>query len=340
MKLRILLSILLVALFVAFVGCGGTSNPVDPQDNGGRTVEWYNTPPVVWPLMAGQSIQVGTITVTNDLSYLHVTYQITVPDWYLTTTHVAVATSLDGIPHNKQGIPVPGQFPYKTDHNPPVTSFQYDIPLGWVEGTELYIATHAEVEKIVQGVVRQSETGWAGDHKFPCKRWAYYFHWTVQGCYINLPETQVGVTMYYPGTESYWSHVLSNVPSGYDVADGTYLAWCLQKYVYAYPNYLYQTTLYASTDPNLPDCFPGVDWGRINWILNHKNGAGVQDIQDSVWYFTGAAGYPTTPGAIALVEDALANGEGFEPGPGEIMAAIVYIGCNVQSTFIEVVCGC
>jgi hypothetical protein len=340
MKLRLALSVLLVALSFAFFGCGGTSNPVNPQDNLIKSVEWYNTLPAVVPLIAGQNLTVGTITVTNDLQYLHVSYNVTVPNWYITETHVAVATSLAGIPQAAQNNPVPGQFPYSNQHNPAVTSFTYDIPLSWVEGTELFLAAHAAMVKKVNGVVVQNETGWGGDHKFPSKKWAYYFHWTVQGCHINLPTGPVGVTMYYPGTTSYWSHVLSNVPAGYDVSDGTFMAWCLQQNVYAYPGTLYQATLYAATDPALPSIFAGFDWNRINWVLNHKNGAPVNDIQTVIWYFTGAGAYPTTPEGIALVQDAQANGAGYVPGPGEIMATIVFVGNTVQSTFIEVICGC
>ena len=79
---------------------------------------------------------------------------------------------------------------------------------------------------------------------------------------------------------------------------------------------------------------------KINWVLNHKNGASITDIQTAIWYLTGAAAYPTSPGAIALVQDADANGTGYVPGPGEIMAVIVYVADTVQSTFIEVTVGC
>jgi hypothetical protein len=339
MNIRIPLWILAVAAAFLLFGCGGTSTPVTgPADNGSRTAE-LSIPPVVWPLMAGQTINVGTVTVYNDPSYLHVIYQITAPDYFLTFTAVAVATSLDGIPHNSQGVPQPGHFPYKATHNPPVTYYEYDIPLIWPVGTELYIATHAIIDQIVGGQVITTNTGWAGDHKFPCHNWSKYFHWTVQdGCTFSLPpvEVKVGVKMYMSGLVSYWTDVLSSVPSGYAVTNGPYPAWCLQKGIWVSEDHLYQATLYSSTGPNLPPDVAGYPWGKINWILNHKGTAIVRDIQYAIWYFTGSIGMPIYPGAVALIQDAEANGAGYVPGTGEIIAVVVYIAPNVQASIIEV----
>ena len=347
MKGRIFLLSVLLFIVAASFGCGGANGPTStPTSNDVRTLQWYDAP-TVFPIIAGKNITVGQVTVKNDLSFLHVTYDITAPGWSMKESHVAVAKTLSGIPHMWTGYPIPTKFPYGNKHYPAVTTFTYDIPLnGWAEGTELFVATQCVVQlKKKWGCgYYQYETGWAGDHKFPgghCGNWALYFHYCVQGCHIDLPRDPVCVTMHYPGTFSYWSHDLSSVPTGYDAADGNYLAWCLQEQVYAYPENLYcGVTLYAFTDPTMPTIFAGMQFDKINWVLNHKNGASIIDIQSAIWYFTGAGGYPTTPGAIALVVDADANGVGYVPGSGEIMGVIVYISDTVQSTFIEVVCGC
>jgi hypothetical protein len=345
MKGRIFL--IMVLLFIAAItsGCGGSNGPTTlPTSNDVRTLQWYDAP-TVFPLLTGKNINVGSVTVKNDLSFLHVTFDIT-GGWSMKESHVAVATSLNGIPHSWNGTPNVWMFPYGKKHNPSVTTYTYDIPLNnWTEGTQLFFATECVVQKQQKcGGWYQCDTAWAGDHKFKCGfccNIARYFHYCVQGCHIDLPKDPVCVTMHYPGTYSYWSHDLTSVPEGFDVTNGNYLAWCLQPTVYAYPEQLYcDMTLFAVTDPSLPAIFTGMQFDKINWVLNHKGGASIIDIQTAIWYFTGATAYPTEPGAIALVEDADANGVGYVPGAGEIMAVIIYISDTVQSTFIEVEVGC
>jgi hypothetical protein len=67
--------------------------------------------PDVYQLYAGQDIDVGEIQVWNDDQNLYVKYVVDATDWCLTETHLAVAYSLDDIPQ-KNGNPIPGQFPY------------------------------------------------------------------------------------------------------------------------------------------------------------------------------------------------------------------------------------
>lgn len=103
--------------------------------------------PTVTDLIAGQHINVGTVTAWDDGAYLYVKYS-TKDGWVLTETHLAVATSLDGIPQTKKGNPIPGKFPYSEEHYPPVTVFTYKIDMGEVGfgvGDTLYIAAHAVV---------------------------------------------------------------------------------------------------------------------------------------------------------------------------------------------------
>ena len=95
-------------------------------------------------LIAGQHIQVGTVTAWIEEGALHVKY-ITIEEWYLTETHLAVASGLNGIPQTKTGNPIPGKFQYMRYHDPPVTEYEYTIE-GTFSGT-LYIAAHAKVCK-------------------------------------------------------------------------------------------------------------------------------------------------------------------------------------------------
>lgn len=118
-------------------------------------------------LYAGQTIPVGTVTVWNDGDYLYVEYETT-DGWEMTETHLHVATTLDGIPQTEEtgkgkntgGNPIPGQFDWSMEHDPPVSDYLYTIPLdGWDADTPLYIAAHAEVVKVMtMTVVSDTDT--------------------------------------------------------------------------------------------------------------------------------------------------------------------------------------
>ena len=120
--------------------------------------------PTVTNLIAGQHINVGTVTAWDDGVYLYVRYSTT-DGWVLTETHLAVATSLDGIPQTKKGNPIPGEFPYSEEHCPPVTAYTYKIDMGeegFEVGDMLYIAAHAVVfnlaNKMNMTVVSDTDT--------------------------------------------------------------------------------------------------------------------------------------------------------------------------------------
>jgi hypothetical protein len=108
--------------------------------------------PFVTDLIAGggnpkSAIDVGDVLVWNDCNYLYVQYVITDPNWCITETHLAVATSPDDIPQTKKGNPIPGQFEYY-DVNDCITEYTYKIGLadnGWTAGTAIVIAAHAVV---------------------------------------------------------------------------------------------------------------------------------------------------------------------------------------------------
>jgi hypothetical protein len=100
-------------------------------------------------LCAGQSTDIGTVTVENDDTNLYVTFNTTAP-WYIDETHVAVGSSLDEIPQTKKGNPIPGQFPYECETlDPMATTCTAIIPLnGWCTGDEIFVAAHAAVSQI------------------------------------------------------------------------------------------------------------------------------------------------------------------------------------------------
>ena len=131
-------------------------------------------------LVAGQNIDVGTVTVRDDGTNLFVTYETTTGGWVLSETHLAVETSVEAIPQ-KNGNPIPGKFEYKTDHSSSTTSYTYEIPLGdWKVGDTLVVAAHAVVQLKESGEVVQEETGWGEGDDFHGKNCAMYFEYTVK----------------------------------------------------------------------------------------------------------------------------------------------------------------
>lgn len=102
--------------------------------------------PQTQDLLAGQDINVGTVSVWNDETTLYVQY-MTDADWVIGETHLAVATSLEGIPQTKKGNPKVGKFAYHAQHDPWVTEYTYAMPVPQVTGTKVYIAAHAVVLK-------------------------------------------------------------------------------------------------------------------------------------------------------------------------------------------------
>ena len=134
-------------------------------------------------LFGGQTIDTGTVTISNDASSITITYTTNDP-WVISAVHLAVADSLAGIPQNKNNNPRPGHFPINTTYNPPVTTVSFVIPLGnFNPGDTVYIGAQAEVE--APGGQGGSQTAWGDGTRFGGSNWATYITYTVQSCGIH-----------------------------------------------------------------------------------------------------------------------------------------------------------
>jgi hypothetical protein len=141
---------------------------------------------------------------------------------------------------------------------------------------------------------------------------------------LNLPSSLVNVIV-QNDTSSYFLTTLSNVPSGFDVTNSTYAGWCIDHSVTMTRNETYEAQLYSSLNPPSGN-FSSVRWDLVNYILNHKKGDS-NETQNSIWFFVNnSASYTHNLDTVenATVEDALANGTGFIPSPGQSAAVIVY----------------
>jgi hypothetical protein len=101
--------------------------------------------PVTVNLLAGQTNDIGDITVWNDCCNLYVEFDTTDSGEQMLETHLHVATDWTLIPQTKKNNPIPGQFEYNDFHSGGTLYFLYTIPLSWPSGTELCIAAHASL---------------------------------------------------------------------------------------------------------------------------------------------------------------------------------------------------
>ena len=151
--------------------------------------------------------------------------------------------------------------------------------------------------------------------------------------YILLPTEEITIKVVkYPGDGCYYNIMLSDVPSGYHVSNGIYAGWCVDQDHYICQGVNYPARLYSSYDPENPYSSP--QWDKINYILNHKKGT-TADVQDAIWHFVNGKN-DLTQAAQDMVNEANEHGEGFVPGPGQILAVVLYIDNNTQIPIIEV----
>jgi len=189
-KLIFVLSIITIALVL--MGCQDNANIAGHEKvqilnestaNQTYSIKATNAQQAVqFPIWAGQNINAGNVSVFNDANYLYVTYNLT-GGWMMTESHVHFGVTLNDIPRTSKGIPIPGQFMYKTIHNPPVLTYTYNIPyasFGFNYGDQLVISAHAGfVNGNYPNGTYQSQTGWGGNIAGPGPRWWYYFQYTL-----------------------------------------------------------------------------------------------------------------------------------------------------------------
>lgn len=175
---------------------------------------------------------------------------------------------------------------------------------------------------------------------------------------LNVPVDPVHVahSPWRGGTMGSTMNVtLSGIVGDYDVDNGTYPAWCIENHSHAVAvDKLY---LYDSTG-SLPAEFAVKRWDKVNYLLNNKNkiaGATPYDIQMALWTILGTVyGWGSSidglvdPGRLAAiladVEAAFPGDATFVPGPGQIVAVLIWNNgfkvCSTddcQDTFFEVI---
>jgi hypothetical protein len=128
----------------------------------------------VFPLLAGQTIAAGTVSIWRDASKLYVKYDVN-STFDIDETHVWAGTDLSALPANNAGIPEPGHFASVKDDYAAGTktaTVSLNFQSAW-EGQPLYIFAHA---KLLYSSGSGDETGWAGDNTLDIARWNFYMH--------------------------------------------------------------------------------------------------------------------------------------------------------------------
>ncbi len=149
----------------------------------------------------------------------------------------------------------------------------------------------------------------------------------------KLPETPVQMYI-MRGHDSRFKLFFIDITYGYDLVDFEYYgAWCLQKNKKIRRNSMHQVTLHDCYDPNVPPQFRNVDWNRINYIINHKQGPKYA-IQEAIWHFSGTGSKHLSEEAVELIDEANEKGTDYKPGAGELLAIICQPESG-QAVFIE-----
>ncbi|NVO67324.1 hypothetical protein [Methanofollis tationis] len=296
-------------------------------------------------LIAGQHTDAGDVLVWNDDEYLYVKF-LTADRWCLAETHLAVADALAGIPqtgngklqanngkskagNGKQqtgnGNPIPGQFAYGECYDPCVGSDTFMIPLDEVGRGTLYVAAHAVVKK-------------PGG---------------LDGLEGVLPdEVTMRVTFQYLGGPTYLPEV---TVTGGTTLDGIYPGWCVNTGTNIERDRDYRAAVYSSygaIPTGTIDHPENLD--LVNWIINQgfvgqTGGNGIYtfgDVQRAIWRLVDDdpehetyTGYDE--GRVQeILAAAYAYGEGFVPGPGDLVAIVlVPEGGQVIIIVVPVPCG-
>jgi hypothetical protein len=161
------------------------SSPVN-QESSYNIPAGYTVPECVTPLesafLAGQSINVGTVTVWNDETNVYVAYTVT-GNYKLNKTHLFVGGCTD-IPVNNAGNPRIGLYPYQTTHGTTgVSQYVYTIPRSTIPGGCLCVSAHAEVGGADPNGNTFNQTGWGqGPQVNDGGSWAMKMDYCQQDC--------------------------------------------------------------------------------------------------------------------------------------------------------------
>lgn len=169
---------------------------VTHQMTSSKTLQLRNTcGTTAWKLTAGQTLDVGTVTVSNDANSVLVTVSLDDTDYPAAcfgNLHLWIGNDLTNLPANKNATPIPGQF-CSADGGVCVDAsgqktYTFSIPFADLNivdakqacGLTLYVVTHAEVALDCTDQDNGHETAFGGPMAGTGPRW--WFHGSYAVC--------------------------------------------------------------------------------------------------------------------------------------------------------------
>ena len=180
-----------------------------------------------WDLWAGQTNDVGSVTVSNDQDNVYVTYQLDDLTASFGNLHLWVGTDLANMPASPgNGAPVPGQFCHVAGgacaDATGLISYTFAIPfseIGILDADtgcdeSLYVVPHAEVtyDSDGDGTPDGGDTAFGGDRPGDGPRWWFYGVYTIC-CDPDTPDFNLCETAFAKGGWVWTTHKKSN-PEG------------------------------------------------------------------------------------------------------------------------------
>lgn len=158
----------------------------------------------------------------------------------------------------------------------------------------------------------------------------------------SLPAHEIVVRHTAIAETSFFDVWFWGIGSGYDLTDGTWPGWCIEPNIGPTVQDPGRVTVWCSYDEALPGNLSDLPINELNYMVNHKIG-GVLEIQAAIHLlnYGSSPNHPPTENSYAMLNDALANGGDFVPGPGELIVIFVYSGDGgigedgFQDTIIE-----
>jgi hypothetical protein len=299
-------------------------------------------------VVAAQDYDVGDIWVKANEDCLWIELALD-PGFTASETHVEVVLNPAHFPLTPSGSPKIGHFRYTAEECIDIS----DIPCD----TWVYIAFHAVIWGEFDGEWTE-ETGWGCWDEEWIRSWGGYFAFLLPCCdkteddCKDLPTEDFCVKhIAHWGHHGYFDTLVygdsAPLVDPYDwLEDGDpryagnwWVGWCADADTYLSLNTPYCTaTIYCTLMDMTGHSdirISATDWHAINWILNHKAGYTIGQIQQAIWWFTNNDEPPSGAGKT-LRDAAVANAPGWSPQPGDHVAYIIWVDYDVQMTFIEV----
>ena len=267
--------------------------------------------PYVTDLIDGYYGTIGTLTVSNDATYVTITYQVTYPDqtMCLTETHIYVSKE---VPQTG----APGQFPYGDPWLGCKRTYVESIALadlGAVTGDTLYVAAHSETYLIVG--YEQPDLS-----------------------QLNIPtDYAILKSITTESNIAYWQIVLENAGA----LTGTHDAWCIDPGTLITNQPYGSTRLYSTYSPEAANFVDKPqNYDLVNYLINQEwvgkpspSGATytLYDVQWAIWMLVDNNGdaFPryrsgwNKTRALELMNDAMAHGENYLPSCHGKIAVVV-----------------